>query len=121
MPTYDYRCTECARVVEVMHGIYDQGPETCQHCGAAMRKALSPPAIHFKGSGWAKKDARKASASKSKAGASSSGAPSGNSGADGAKDATSGGSVTTKADGASGSSSGSADSKTASPAGSTSD
>ncbi len=74
MPLYDYRCTACGREVEVMHGIYDSGPSECQHCGGAMRKALSPPAIHFKGSGWAKKDAA-ASVKKSapKAGSSSSG------------------------------------------------
>jgi len=40
-----------------MHGIHESGPQVCDHCGGAMRKALSPPAIHFKGSGWAKKDA----------------------------------------------------------------
>ena len=57
MPLYDYRCTGCEREVEVMHGIHDSGPEVCESCGGAMRKALSPPAIHFKGSGWAKKDA----------------------------------------------------------------
>lgn len=57
MPLYDYRCTACDREVEVMHGINDSGPETCEHCGGTMRKALSSPAIHFKGSGWAKKDA----------------------------------------------------------------
>ncbi len=61
MPLYDYRCTECGREVEVMHGINEGGPQSCQHCGGAMRKALSPPAIHFKGSGWAKKDAAAAS------------------------------------------------------------
>ena len=65
MPLYDYRCTECDREVEVMHGINESGPETCEHCGGAMRKALSPPAIHFKGSGWAKKDAAAATAKKS--------------------------------------------------------
>ena len=70
MPTYDYRCTACDREVEVMHGINDSGPATCQHCGGAMRKALSPPAIHFNGSGWAKKDA--ASARKTKPAANSS-------------------------------------------------
>lgn len=64
MPLYDYRCTECGRVVEVMHGIYERGPETCQHCAGAMRKALSSPAIHFKGKGWAKKDAAAATAKK---------------------------------------------------------
>lgn len=73
MPHYDYRCTECGREVEVMHGIHDSGPETCQHCGAAMRKALSTPAIHFKGSGWAKKDAAAATAKKAKPKAGSSG------------------------------------------------
>lgn len=66
MPLYDYRCTECGREVEVMHGIHASGPETCEHCGGTMRKALSPPAIHFKGSGWAKKDAAAASAKKAK-------------------------------------------------------
>ena len=66
MPLYDYRCTECDREVEVMHGIHDSGPERCQTCGGAMRKAFSPPTIHFKGSGWAKKDAAAATAKKAK-------------------------------------------------------
>ena len=65
MPIYDYRCVECGREVEVMHGIHERGPETCAACGGVMRKALSTPAIHFKGSGWAKKDAA-ASASKAR-------------------------------------------------------
>lgn len=57
MPTYDYRCSACGREVEVMHGINDRGPAACEACGGPMSKLLSPPAIHFKGSGWAKKDA----------------------------------------------------------------
>ena len=57
MPLYDYRCAACGREVEVMHGIHDQGPGACAACGGTMHKVLSPPAIHFKGSGWAKKDA----------------------------------------------------------------
>lgn len=61
MPTYDYRCTECGTEIEVIHGIYAEGPAECDVCGGAMRKALSTPAIHFKGSGWAKKDAQAAS------------------------------------------------------------
>ena len=70
MALYDYRCAACGREVEVMHGIHDQGPETCATCGGPMSKVLSPPAIHFKGSGWAKKDA----ATKAKPKASTSGA-----------------------------------------------
>lgn len=65
MPIYDYRCTACGLLVEVVHGIHESGPATCGACGGAMRKALSTPAIHFKGSGWAKKDAA-ASARKAK-------------------------------------------------------
>jgi putative FmdB family regulatory protein len=69
MPIYDYRCTQCGREIEVMHGINDGGPSVCASCGGAMRKALSTPAIHFKGSGWAKKDAASASRAKSTGGA----------------------------------------------------
>lgn len=58
MPTYDYGCTICGREVEVMHGVHGHGPASCEHCGGPMRKLLSAPTIHFKGSGWAKKDAR---------------------------------------------------------------
>lgn len=58
MPTYDYLCSSCAHVVEVIHGIHDDGPRFCPNCGAGgtMRKAINTLAVHFKGSGWAKKD-----------------------------------------------------------------
>ena len=58
MPTYDYVCSSCAHVVEVIHGIHDDGPRICPNCGAGgtMRKAINTLAVHFKGSGWAKKD-----------------------------------------------------------------
>ena len=64
MPVYDYACTVCDRTVEVTHGIHAHGPSTCEVCGGPMRKLLSPPAIVFKGSGWAKKDARASSHAK---------------------------------------------------------
>ena len=56
MPIYDYACTVCGRVVEVVHGINGQGPAACETCGGPMKKLMSSPAVHFKGSGWAKKD-----------------------------------------------------------------
>ncbi|MEX1295462.1 MAG: FmdB family zinc ribbon protein [Candidatus Limnocylindrales bacterium] len=116
MPLYDYRCTACGREVEVMHGINDAGPETCAHCGGAMRKALSPPAIHFKGSGWAKKDAA-ASAGKARSKSDSA------KGKDTGKgDAPSGSTEKTKGDGGSASSSSSkAESTASSSAGTKSD
>ena len=68
MPIYDYTCSACGRLTEVIHGINDHGPRFCPECGAegTMRKGFAPPAIHFKGSGWAKKD-RSSSAKPAKA------------------------------------------------------
>ena len=63
MPTYDYICTNCGQRAEVMHSVHAAGPEACPACGGSMRKVVSAPAIVFKGSGWAKKDARSASRS----------------------------------------------------------
>ncbi|HET9344572.1 MAG TPA: zinc ribbon domain-containing protein [Candidatus Limnocylindrales bacterium] len=58
MPIYDYTCSACGHLTEVVHGIHDHGPRFCPECGAegTMTKAFAPPTIHFKGSGWAKKD-----------------------------------------------------------------
>jgi putative FmdB family regulatory protein len=67
MPIYDYQCQSCGHRVEVMHGVNDQGPGACDRCGGQMRKLLSPPAIVFRGSGWAKKDARAAKPGAAKA------------------------------------------------------
>jgi putative FmdB family regulatory protein len=68
MPIYDYDCSSCRHRVEVIHGIHDAGPRFCPSCGAegTMRKALATPAIHFKGSGWAKKDRSSASGARAK-------------------------------------------------------
>ena len=66
MPIYDYVCGSCGHVVEVVHAISAPGPSVCERCGGAMKRALSAPAIVFKGSGWAKKDARDAGRSKTK-------------------------------------------------------
>ena len=60
MPIYDYACGRCGHRVEVIHGVHAHGPTACETCGGPMRKLLSSPAIHFRGSGWAKKDAREA-------------------------------------------------------------
>lgn len=59
MPLYDYDCAACGRRVEVVHGVHAPGPAHCPNCGGGpMRKAISAAAVHFKGSGWAKKERR---------------------------------------------------------------
>ncbi|NJD27000.1 MAG: zinc ribbon domain-containing protein [Chloroflexi bacterium] len=58
MPIYEYRCTACDHLAEVIHGINDPGPRFCESCGAegTMRKGFGTPAVLYKGSGWARKD-----------------------------------------------------------------
>lgn len=59
MPLYDYDCAACGRRFEVIHGLHESGPTTCPLCGKGpVRKAVTASAVHFKGSGWAKKERR---------------------------------------------------------------
>jgi putative FmdB family regulatory protein len=68
MPVYEYVCVACGHRMEVIHGIHATGPAACDACGGALRRALSAPAIVFKGSGWAKKDARASTRPRERAG-----------------------------------------------------
>jgi putative FmdB family regulatory protein len=59
MPLYDYDCSACGRRFETIHGVHDDPPTVCPLCGSGpVRKAFAAPAVHFKGSGWAKKERR---------------------------------------------------------------
>ena len=59
MPLYDYDCSACGRRFEVVHGVHVEGPTVCPICGSGpIRKAIAAPAVHFKGTGWAKKERR---------------------------------------------------------------
>ena len=75
MPIYEYVCTACDHRADILHGLNDPGPNFCPSCGAegTMRKQFAPPAIHYKGSGWAKKDRGTASSGPKAAAASSGG------------------------------------------------
>jgi putative FmdB family regulatory protein len=67
VPLYDYDCANCGRRFEVIHGVYADPPAACPLCGGGpVRKAIQAPAVHFKGSGWAKKE-RRATAAPGKA------------------------------------------------------
>jgi len=73
MPIYDYLCSSCEHRADILHGINDPGPTFCPSCGAegTLRKQFAAPTIHYKGSGWAKKD--RGGSSRTRAGSSSSG------------------------------------------------
>ena len=52
MPLYEYQCTKCREVCEVLQKVKDKPPERCPKCGGPVVKRISSPAIQFKGSGW---------------------------------------------------------------------
>jgi putative FmdB family regulatory protein len=52
MPLYEYQCEACDHRFEVIQKFSDAPLETCPKCAGAVRKLLSSPAFHFKGSGW---------------------------------------------------------------------
>ena len=76
MPAYDYDCAACGRRFEVIHGVHAEGPSVCELCGEGpVRKAVTAAAVHYRGSGWAKKERRSAGASKAATEGSSSDPP----------------------------------------------
>ena len=87
MPAYDYDCAACGRRFEVLQGVHADRPTSCPLCGGGpVRKAISAPTIHYKGSGWAKKE-RRATATPSTSKPPSDGNPSADAGASPAGDA----------------------------------
>jgi putative FmdB family regulatory protein len=52
MPLYEYQCELCAKRFERIQKFSDPPIETCPSCGGHVKKLMSSPAIHFKGSGF---------------------------------------------------------------------
>src|SRR5437667_10291717 len=52
MPTYEYECDKCHRVFEVRQRITEPALTTCDECGGAVRRLLSPAPFILKGDGW---------------------------------------------------------------------
>ena len=66
MPLYDYDCANCGQRFEVLRSVHADEPTECPLCGGGpIKKAFATPAIHFKGSGWAKKERHAAAKSRS--------------------------------------------------------
>lgn len=51
MPIYEYKC-ENGHVFETIQRMTDEALTECEECGAPAVRVLTPPAIHFKGSGF---------------------------------------------------------------------
>jgi putative FmdB family regulatory protein len=56
MPIFEYRCSACGHLEEVLQKHTDPAPGTCPKCqaSATMSKELSLSAFHLKGGGWYK-------------------------------------------------------------------
>src|SRR5262245_63243426 len=52
MPIYEYVCGKCGQKTEVIQRVNEAPLKVCPHCGGRLKKAISAPAIQFKGSGW---------------------------------------------------------------------
>jgi putative FmdB family regulatory protein len=53
MPIYEYQCTSCGEVVEVLQKFSDAPLKKCKSCKKfTLRKLMGTPALQFKGSGW---------------------------------------------------------------------
>jgi putative FmdB family regulatory protein len=63
MPLYDYACTKCGRSYEVRHGFDETHDQTCESCGAPLRRIFNPAPVLFKGSGFYVTDSRGSTAS----------------------------------------------------------
>lgn len=58
MPTYQYRCTECATDLEAVQSFTDDPLTTCPECQGNLRKVFSAVGVVFKGSGFYATDSR---------------------------------------------------------------
>jgi putative FmdB family regulatory protein len=51
MPIYEYKCDN-GHVFDAIQKMADEPLSKCEECGAHAARVLTPPAIHFKGSGF---------------------------------------------------------------------
>lgn len=56
MPLFEYRCSACAHLEEVLQKLSDPAPAVCEKCGAAgtLAKEISRTSFQLKGGGWYK-------------------------------------------------------------------
>ena len=53
MPIYEYECTECGTVIEVMQKVgARRAPGRCEQCSGKLKKKISVTSFQLKGGGW---------------------------------------------------------------------
>jgi putative FmdB family regulatory protein len=52
MPIYEYECTICHKIHEIMQKFSDEPLKNCPDCGGKLKKLISQSSFILKGSGW---------------------------------------------------------------------
>lgn len=52
MPVYEYKCTQCGRIEEVIQKFSDKALTNCRRCEGKLQKLISQSSFHLKGTGW---------------------------------------------------------------------
>ncbi len=52
MPIYEYECSKCGKVDEVIQHFSDKPLTKCRYCSGKLHKLISHSSFHLKGSGW---------------------------------------------------------------------
>ncbi len=62
MPIYEYECSQCGCIEEMLQKFSDKPLTECRHCSGKLHKLISQSAFHLKGTGWYVTDYAKKSA-----------------------------------------------------------
>lgn len=69
MPTYDYECTSCNKVMEIFQQMSEEPLQKCPECGEKIKRLVGGGlGVIFKGNGFYVTDSRKDSKSPAKSG-----------------------------------------------------
>ena len=52
MPLYEYECTKCGKIEEVLQKFSDAPLTQCKSCSGNLHKLVSHSSFHLKGTGW---------------------------------------------------------------------
>jgi len=52
MPIYEYECSKCGRIDEMIQKFSDKPLTKCRHCSGKLHKLISQSSFHLKGTGW---------------------------------------------------------------------
>ena len=52
MLIYEYQCTKCGKIDEVIQKFSDKPLTQCKYCSGKLHKLISNSTFHLKGTGW---------------------------------------------------------------------